>query len=118
MDDQAGTAVVYDAGERRTHAEHAAEAYDFAQRADALLAMRDEQTEMVAAVCLARAQWHATMAIYHATTPETSSQTWRYGYEQCLRDIRRVDGQRGTTGMLSWLAEAMGDPKAAAERAE
>lgn len=70
----AETAVVYDAGEQRTHAEHAAEAYDHAARADALIAMRDtavesgtrERLEMAAAVSDARAQWHATMAVYEA----------------------------------------------------
>jgi predicted RNA-binding protein Jag len=77
-------AIVYDAGERRTHAEHAAEAYDFAQRADALQALaeramedalefRGERHEVASLRCAERAQWHATMAVYHAIV----DQGWR-----------------------------------------
>lgn len=55
-------ALIYDAGERRTHGQHAAEAYDFAKRADDLRAMVKS-----AESCDRRAQWHATMAVYEAT---------------------------------------------------
>jgi hypothetical protein len=78
-------ALVYNAGERRTHAEHAAEAYDSARRADDLErlsqspmpdftdedAYDDWSTNVrryrrAANNCRERAQWHATMAVYHA----------------------------------------------------
>jgi hypothetical protein len=70
-------APVYDAGERRTHAEHAAEAYDLAQRADAMYG----GPEAVAA----RAQWHATMAIYEALTQPQSCRV--DGFDQRERAV-------------------------------
>lgn len=70
-------ALIYDAGERRTHAEHAAEAYDQQRRADTLDLMADhllgdapeaarDEYRDAAYACRGRAQWHATMATYHA----------------------------------------------------
>jgi hypothetical protein len=54
--------LIYDAGERRTHAEHAAEAYDFQRRAENLLQLDVAVSER----CAATARWHATMAVYEA----------------------------------------------------
>lgn len=67
-------ALVYDAGERRTHDQHAIEAYDFAARGDDLRAMVKSSmnpmlTQMNAETCDRRAQWHATMAVYASLMP-------------------------------------------------
>jgi hypothetical protein len=63
-DDTAEPALIYDAGERRTHAEHAAEAYDLAARADGL---RQMGKITIAELVERRSQWHATMALYEVT---------------------------------------------------
>jgi hypothetical protein len=55
-------ALIYDAGERRTSAEHAAEALDFARRANAMYDWRDGRYERA----MDAAKWHATMAVYEA----------------------------------------------------
>lgn len=70
-------AVVYDAGERRRHDQHAAEAYDLAGRAqhlnrfanDAVRAGYDDAAYWAEVAQQTRdsAQWHATMAVYEAT---------------------------------------------------
>jgi hypothetical protein len=65
-------ALIYDGGERRTHVEHAAEAYDCAHRADDYEAITDRPSGRTPGDLLvierldARAQWHATMAVYEA----------------------------------------------------
>lgn len=72
--DQNEPSVVYDAGERRRHDQHATEAYDFASRAESLLQMAENSTALSVSQryivagerTMARAQWHATMAVYEA----------------------------------------------------
>jgi hypothetical protein len=80
MDHQDDTAVVYDAGEGRTHDEHAAEAYDFARRAEIFARSLNDPDPRIAGrtlriweTCVAGAQWHAQMATYHAIV----DQGWR-----------------------------------------
>lgn len=57
-------ALVYEAGDRRTHAEHAAEAYDLASRAESLRQMEGHLRHDAAREAMALAQWHAAMATY------------------------------------------------------
>jgi hypothetical protein len=57
-------ALVYEPGERRSHAEHAAEAYDLARRAQALRQMDGHSRQDAATNAMTCAQWHATMAVY------------------------------------------------------
>lgn len=57
-------AAVYEAGERRTHDEHAAKAYELARRAQALTQMNGCLRPEAADAAMAHAQWHATMAVY------------------------------------------------------
>jgi hypothetical protein len=78
----AESALIYDAGERRTHAEHVAEAYDFAQRADDFAAMARHDTERR---LNERAQWHATMAVYEALTQPQSCRV--DGFDQRERAV-------------------------------
>lgn len=78
-------ALIYDAGERRTHAEHAAKAYDLARRADSIgIFARDAMDAgkpdsarwwMVAESTRDRAQWHATMAVYEALREGIATRT-------------------------------------------
>jgi hypothetical protein len=73
-------ALIYDAGKRRTHDEHAAEARNFAQRAESFARFAESVSEegwklspSEEDACRHRAQWHATMAVYHAIV----DQGWR-----------------------------------------
>jgi hypothetical protein len=74
--------LVYDAGERRTHEEHAAKAYDFAQRAESFArfagSVSEEGWKLSPAeedACRHRAQWHATMAVYEALREGIATRT-------------------------------------------
>lgn len=67
-DEQIVDSEVYDAGEHRLHYQHAALAYDFAQRADNFAEMARHDTEQR---LNERAQWHATMALYEASAPKS-----------------------------------------------
>lgn len=71
---------VYDAGGHRLHYQHAAEAYDFAERADDMQRFADRSDGdkrmryvRLAESCERRAQWHATMALYEALAPRSGT---------------------------------------------